>query len=243
MIISALDIETIPDQLLPEDAKPAFNPDDVKLGNVKDPAKIEAKIEEARQSFETDLIKKMSIDPSLAQICTFVGIRWDIEKQEEISRTSLQITKSYDGDDLDAVIGGWDFILKSYQERIPLVTFNGTAFDLPVMWHRAITQDVTIDRVMYSRLTPRYGGPFHYDLLGLLAGWTLDKMKGHTLDFFLRRYKIGEKGGMDGSMVWPAWELGEYDKIQKYCESDVINTCKLFQRVAPWVWIKKEEDK
>ena len=167
-------------------------------------------------------------------------MKYDTEKETIVEKVSIQVTKTYEGDDLDAVTDGWGFINKMYRERTPLVSFNGIGFDLPVMWHRAIAQDVPIDRVMYDRIAPRYGGMFHYDLLGILAGWTLDKMKGHSLDFFLNLYGIGSKGDMDGFQVYPTWQLGEYDKIQEYCESDVLQTCKLFQRVEPWIKIVRE---
>lgn len=55
MKIGALDIETIPSQEIPEDAIPKFDPDDVKLGNTKDPEKVAAKIEGARDSSKTIL--------------------------------------------------------------------------------------------------------------------------------------------------------------------------------------------
>lgn len=241
MLIAAIDIETIPNQSLPEQCRPIFDESEVKLGNLKDPAKIEAKLAEEKIKFEEGLCKKMSVTPSLAQLCTFAGIKYNTKSGKEIEKVSIQVTKAYDADDLGAVIGGWNFIRRMYAERTPLVSFNGIGFDLPVMWFRAIAQDVPIDYVMYDRLTPRYGGPFHYDLLGCLAGWTLDKMRGHTLNFFLSLYGIGSKGDMDGSRVWEAWQAGEYDKIQAYCESDVIQTCKLFQRVEPWIKIERED--
>ena len=190
--------------------------------------------------FNEKLTKKMSITPSLAQLSTFVGVKYDTDKEEVIEKVSIQVTKAYDGDDLEATTEGWEFIRKMYSERTPIVSFNGIGFDMPVMWHRAIAQDVPVNREMYDRLTPRYGNMFHYDLLGILAGWSLDKMKGHKLDFFLNLYGIGSKGGMDGSQVYGEWQLGNYDKIQEYCESDVLQTCKLFNRVKSWVKIEKE---
>jgi predicted PolB exonuclease-like 3'-5' exonuclease len=241
MKIATIDIETIPNQRIPELCKPCFDPDEIKTGNIKDPAKIAAKIQEAKESFESDIIKKMSVTPSLAQLCTFVGIQYDTTTEEVINKTSIQVTKEYDADDYDAVSEGWQFIRMAHNSKIPIVSFNGIGFDLPVLWHRAIAQDIPVDQRMYARVTPRYGGYLHYDLLGLLAGWTLDKMKGHNLEFFLNLYGIGTKGGMDGSKVYEAWQLGEYNKIQQYCESDVLQTCKLFQRVESWVSIEKED--
>lgn len=240
MIIATFDAETIPNQRIPDTCKPQFDPSEVKTGNMKDQAKIDAKIEDARNNFESDLVKKMSVTPSLTQLSTFVGMKYDTENDQIIDKVSIQVTKAYEADDLEAITDGWKFITKNHMERIPIVSFNGIGFDLPVMWHRAIAQDVPVDPSMYYRLTPRYGGYHHYDLLGILAGWTLDKMKGHNLEFFLQLYGIGTKGEMDGSKVWEAWQTGEYEKIQKYCEEDVFNTCHLFQRVESWIKIERE---
>lgn len=241
MIIAGFDIETIPNQRIPEACKPQFDPDEVKLGNTKDPAKVEAKIAEARDSFQDSMIKKMSTTPSLAQICTFVGMKYDTKTKKVIKKVSIQVTKAYDGDDLDAVLEGWEFLRMCYNERTPIVSFNGIGFDMPIMWHRAIAQDCPVDQNLYNNLIPRYGNYHHYDLLGILAGWTLDKMKGHSLEFFLNLYGIGTKSGMDGSQVYPEWQLGNYDKIQEYCESDVLQTCKLFDRVESWIKIERTE--
>jgi predicted PolB exonuclease-like 3'-5' exonuclease len=244
MIIACFDIETIPDQNIPPECLPILDLEDVKYGNAKDPVKRQAILEEKQADFETNKIKSMSLTPGLAQVCTFVGMKYDTETELFI-KESIQVTKEYNGDDLEAITEGWGFIQKAYMERIPLVSFNGIGFDLPILWHRAMIQDIPVDPFMYARLTPRYGGPFHYDLLGILAGWTIDKMKGKNLNFFLNRFKLGNKtDGMDGSKVYEAWQLGEYQKIQEYCENDVLMTCKLFQRVEPWIKqskIEKEE--
>lgn len=234
MEIAAIDLETIPNQRIPEACKPGLDSPFIAFGNTKDEIKKQAILEEK-------LPKKMSTTPSLAQICTFVGIRYDTESEEILKKVSIQVTKQFDADDIDAVNEGWDFLKMAHNAKIPIVSFNGIGFDLPVMWHRAIAQDIPIDQRMYSRLTPRFGSMYHYDLLGILAGWTLDKMKGHTLDFFLSLYGIGSKGEMDGSQVYDTWNLGEYNKVQEYCESDVLQTCKLFQRVERWIKIEREE--
>lgn len=242
MIISCIDIETIPDQNIPPECIPTLDLDDIKYGNTKDPIKRQAIVDEKKSDFEASKTKSMSVTPGLAQVCTFVGMKYDTNSQEVLDKKSIQVTKEYNGDDLELVTDGWDFIRKAYMERSPLVSFNGIGFDLPIMWHRAMIQDVPVESSMYERLTPRFGGFYHYDLLGILAGWTLDKMKGKNLNFFLHRFKIGSKTeGIDGSEVYKEWQLGNYQKIQEYCEQDVLMTCKLFTRVSPWIEKKREE--
>jgi len=234
-----LDIETIPDQNLPESCTPVFDPSDLKMGNLKDPDKIEAKIAEEKVKFKTSITKTMSLDPAMAQLCTFCGIVFDTESGEEIEKVSVQITKAYNGDDLEAVTEGWALIQRMYGERTPLVTFNGISFDLQIMFYRAIRQDVTVQPDMFKRLTQKYSNFFHYDLMQILAGW--DRQRWHKLDFYLKAFKMNkDKEGMDGSQVYPAWQAGEYDKIQEYCESDVRSTAELFGRVLPWIQIERE---
>ena len=80
MDYAVFDIETIPCQSLPEGVKPEFDPDTVKLGNVKDQAKIDEKREKAKQEFEEGLIKKMSLDPDLCEVVCFVVYKSDIDE-------------------------------------------------------------------------------------------------------------------------------------------------------------------
>jgi len=236
MKILALDIETIPDQNLSPDCIPVFDETEVKIGNIKDPIKAMAKIAEEKSKFETGITKTMSLDPAMAQICTFCGIVYEDDK--ELEKVSVQVTKQYNGDDLEAVTEGWALISRMYGERTPLVTFNGISFDLQIMFYRAIRQDVAIQPEMFKRLTQKYGNFFHYDLMQILAGW--DRQRWHNLDFYLKAFKLKDKGDMDGSKVYSAWQAGEYALIQAYCESDVRATAKLFQRVEPWIKIERD---
>lgn len=238
MKILTVDIETMPDQNLPESCTPVFDESEVKLGNTKDPIKVMTKITEEKAKFETGITKTMSLDPAMAQLCTFVGIVYDTETDRELEKVSVQVTKEFNGDDLEAVTEGWALISRMYGERTPLVTFNGISFDLQIMFYRAIRQDVTVQPEMFKRLTQKYSNFFHYDLMQILAGW--DRQRWHKLDFYLKAFKMKDKEGMDGSQVYPAWNAGEYDKIQEYCESDVLSTAKLFTRIAPWIKIERE---
>lgn len=238
MRILTIDCETIPNMSIPESCRPTFDPDSIKLGNLKDPIKIEAKLAEEREAFEGKLCKTMSTDPALCQVCTFVGIEFDTDAMEPVSEVAMQLTAEDENDDLEIITNAWNQIHKAYQERIPLVTFNGIGFDLPVLLFRAICQDVPVDRVMYDRLTMKYKNQFHYDLMQALAGW--DKQRWNKLEFYLNLFGIGTKGGMDGSQVYSAYMVGEYDKIKSYCRNDVMATSKLFARVAPWYYFELE---
>ena len=60
-----IDAETIPD----ENAKaPVFDPSSVRVGNIKDPKKIEEKIAQANEDYSKGLTKKMSISSNLCRM-------------------------------------------------------------------------------------------------------------------------------------------------------------------------------
>jgi hypothetical protein len=236
MKILSFDLETIPNQSIPDECKPKFDPNTVKFGNIKDPAKIEAKINAAEKEFDKGVSKTMSIDPALCQLCLFAAIEYDTVKDEVLKEHILYVDE--DGDDYDPVYEGWSILTAAYYERIPAVTFNGKGFDFPIMLFRAMQQDVNVDMTAYDNLTYRYINHHHYDLLQLLAGW--DRSKWHGLNFYLKLFGIGSKGGFDGSMVYPAYLAGEHEKIKEYGRNDAISNCKLFSRVDNWIIRNKE---
>lgn len=234
MKILGFDIETIPCRDIPEECIPSFDPETVKYGNTKDPIKRLAKEKEAKEDFEAGKDKKMSTDPALYEVCAFVGILYETEKSEVIREVAIS-TKDGDDNDYDTICAGWDIIRRSYNERIPLVSYNGVGFDLPVMQHRAIYNDVPFSPQMYSYLTKKWeGNKNHYDLMLILSGWNNQRWK--KLDFYLKRLRLGQKTeGMDGGKVHDEWKAGNHQKILDYCRDDVLETCKLFERIEPWI--------
>ncbi len=234
MKILAIDTETIPNQSLPENF--GFDPDTVKVGNMKDPAKIQVKLDEAKEKHS----KTMSLDPAMCQLCTFCGITYDTETHKIINEVTLQVVEADKHDDLELVSTGWNTILMAHQERMPIISFNGIQFDLPVMLFRAIAQDVPVSPITYKYLTQKYNNKHHYDVMQILAGW--DRQKWHKQDFYLNIFKLGSKDGFDGSMVYPTYQSGEYETIKQYCRNDVLTLCKLFTRVEPWFKVEIEEN-
>lgn len=235
MKICVIDCETIPSQSLPEEVIPKFDPNTVKMGNVKDRDKINIKLAEARQDFEAGLAKKMSTDKDLCQVTTFVGYICtnSISKERIITKKVLQWPPL--DEEYEVVSGAWDFIKHAYNEKIPLVSFGGNGFDLPVLFAAAIRLDISLSRAMYDAITFRYENNRHYDLMRSLTG-EIHPVRGKSLEFYLNCFQIGNKtSGMDGSQVYPAWQAKEYTKISEYCEQDVLMTAKLFERIAPWI--------
>ena len=229
----AFDIETIPNQMIPAECIPKFDPESVKHGNTKDPEKRKAKEDEERAKFEDGLTKTMSLDPAMCSVCTFAGILFDTEGSGPAEVHAYQLTEEDEHVDLEVVSGALDRLKMAYNERLPIVSFNGIAFDLPVLQFRAIAQDIPVDPQMIHRLTRKYTNDYHFDLMQILAGW--DRQKWHGQDFYLRLFGVGSKSGMDGSQVYPAYQAGEYEKIKQYCIEDATGLARLFARVYPWI--------
>ncbi len=78
--ILVLDIETCPNQSIDPHDIYEFDPDVVKLGNLKDPFKIEAKKAEAEAEFWANIDRKMSFDPDGCQVVC-VGIYDSLEDE------------------------------------------------------------------------------------------------------------------------------------------------------------------
>ena len=217
MKIAVFDIETIPNQNLPEGVAPVFDPLTVKHGNTKDQAKRDSKEASERAKFDQALGKKMSLHPDLCEVVCFCGMRYDTISGEHESIVASG----------ESVLDGWKFIYDAYHQTIPLVSFNGNGFDLPVLLHRAMDLQIPCSRRIYNDLTRRYSTKAHYDLMAVLADW--DRQRWESLNFYLNRYGLGGKNG-DGSMVYGMWKEGKIKEIEEYCMNDVLSTAKLFAR-------------
>lgn len=84
METNIFDIETAPysDEEILRNAKP-FNPHDVKLGNLKDPEKIAAKLESAEKGYKQSLLDKAALDPHTSTICA-IGLNKEGSRQVHV---------------------------------------------------------------------------------------------------------------------------------------------------------------
>lgn len=233
MKIAALDIETIPSQDIPEEAIPQFDPDTVKYGNLKDPVKRQVKLEQEHQAFLEGLDKKMSTDFSLCQICTFVGQVYDTSADEVVEETAVHFPSPQETE-YEVAYAGINFVLDAITQRIPLVTFNGVGFDLPILRFAGMRQDVPWPYSPFDKVTKKWGSKEHYDLMQCLCNFQFGGFK--KLDFYLQLFGLGSKmEGIDGSEVYSNWQAGNHERILEYCRQDVTQTARLFARVEAWI--------
>jgi 3'-5' exonuclease len=120
------------------------------------------------------------------------------------------------------------FVNKIARLSPQLVSYNGGAFDLPVLRYRAMIHNVFApgmhNRAYYHRYTED-----NVDLCDVLSSFSYGgKVK---LDELSRIMGLpGKPDGIDGSQVEAFFNAGRIQEIADYCRSDVINTYRLWLR-------------
>jgi len=118
------------------------------------------------------------------------------------------------------------FVDRIDQLRPQLVTFNGNGFDLPVLRYRAMINRVPAPGLHARAYFNRYSSDA-IDLCDVLGSFGASgKMK---LDDISRILGLaGKPDGIDGSKVDAMVAAGKIDEVARYCESDVVNTYRLW---------------
>jgi predicted PolB exonuclease-like 3'-5' exonuclease len=120
------------------------------------------------------------------------------------------------------------FVDKIAELNPELVTFNGNTFDLPVLRYRAM-----IHALRAPGLTVRpYFNRYTEDALDLCD--VLSSFAPHTKASLNELSKImglpGKPDGIDGTEVEQYFLNGKIKEIADYCESDVVNTYRVWLR-------------
>lgn len=210
----AFDIETIPNQSiidrLPEP--------DVKTGNLKDPDKIAAKVEEAKAV----QIERMALDPLTGRICcaAFYGETEETQFVKCIEATNDETETAL----IQAILTFLSI------EDIRLITWNGIGFDLPFLFKRAMI--LNIDPRNHacpplSAWTKRYSTDKHIDLMQVFGGWR-DFVK---LDAVAGLMFGQNKDEIDVTRLAEIMQTQEGRKqIETYCLRDTELTYRIYER-------------
>ncbi len=116
-----------------------------------------------------------------------------------------------------------------------LVTFNGRFFDVPVLELAAYRYGIPVPTwfnstgSQYQQPRNRFNSAAHLDLQDFIGNQGATQVHG---GLNLCAQLLGKPGKMDtkGSMVQELWERGERERIDDYCQCDVLDTYFVFLR-------------
>lgn len=115
------------------------------------------------------------------------------------------------------------------RNRPALVTYNGRAFDLPVIALRSLRHGVAMPWYYQENgLRYRFSLEDHIDLCDWLADHGATRLG--SLDALAKLIGLPGKIGIDGSQVEGLYHSGQIEHIQNYCLADVVQTALLFLR-------------
>lgn len=107
---------------------------------------------------------------------------------------------------------------RTIEDAQQIITYNGQAFDLPVLITRAILTKESIPTL--ARLNDRCRPGLHYDLHQQVKG----AGAGIKLAHLCAAFGIPAKMGANGESVAGLAAAGDWSGIENYCETDVLAT-------------------
>jgi 3'-5' exonuclease len=122
----------------------------------------------------------------------------------------------------------YSFVVKIAELSPQLVTFNGSSFDLPVLRYRAMVNGVSAPGLALRPYFNRYTEDA-VDLCDVLSSFSP-----HTKASLHELCRVmglpGKPEGLSGSDVEQCFSEGKIKEITDYCESDVVNTYRVWLR-------------
>jgi 3'-5' exonuclease len=120
------------------------------------------------------------------------------------------------------------FVGKIAELSPQLVTFNGSSFDLPVLRYRAMIHSVSAPGLAGRSYFNRYTEDA-LDLCDALSSFSAGARA--TLNEISKIMGMpGKPDGIDGGQVEKYFREGKIKEIAEYCESDVVNTYRVWLR-------------
>jgi len=120
------------------------------------------------------------------------------------------------------------FVNKIDERKPQLVTFNGSGFDLPVLRYRAMVNGVSAPGLSARSYFNRYTEDA-LDLCDVLASFN-PQCRASLDEICKVMHMPGKPYGFSGSEVESYFRDGKILEIAAYCESDVINTYRVWLR-------------
>lgn len=199
-----IDIETIADT---EALK--YLPEPKASGTLKDPEKIKADIESKKK----EQIEKAGLSFYFGKICCISVM--DLENQE--------IT-TFTGEEID--------ILKALKNYVPFGLFkviskNGKGFDLPFINFRLAKHG--LGSIFVSSHMSKYDNRYHFDVQAETSNHDISKAISLPILASLLGFEVKDRS--TGKDVQKLFTDGKIDDIKEHCESDVLLTAQIYERI------------
>jgi len=209
--VNIYDIETggLPEDQIRSIVKP-FDPKDVKHGNIKDPDKILAKIDEARNNYYTDILDRAALSALTGRVLA-IGI---MEVGGEF--------KIIANDDERLMIAEFWTLISNTPGK--WVGFNSNKFDLPFLMRRSWALNMKLPFL-------RKGRYWADELVDLRDLWQCgDYQAEGSLEAICRSFGLGGKAG-DGAEFAQLWATDK-PKATAYLKRDLELTEAVYRRLT-----------
>lgn len=201
------DIETAP---LPDAELEQFMPKEWPLGNIKDPEKIKAAIEEKKKAWKEDAALR-ALTGRVLVIGMMIG--------------DTPVILSEPGTEATIIYEFWDAVRMSETNIHNIVGFNVKLFDLPFLMQRSWKWNLTIPMDLFD------GRYFSRHVVDLRERWQCgDRQAPGSLDAIARHMGIGAKSG-SGKDFAGLWDQ-DREKALQYIKNDLDLTSKIAHRMG-----------
>jgi 3'-5' exonuclease len=159
------------------------------------------------------------------------GIVWDLETVPDLAAAARMLDLGADALGAPRIGERTEgelitaFVEKVGQLRPQLVTFNGHSFDLPVLRYRAMVNRIAAEGLQVRPYFHRFTDDA-LDLCDAVGSFGPAKLKLDEISKILRL--TGKPEGVDGSQVEEMVFAGHIEEVARYCESDVLNTYRVW---------------
>lgn len=128
------------------------------------------------------------------------------------------------------ILASFEELLSTYGDKRYTITFVGhniKEFDLKFIFHRAVKYKIR-GLMNHFRFMTRE------NIYDTMEKWMYYSYRDFTSqDNLLKFLGLGEKGDIDGSMVYDLYSVGELDLIYDYCKKDVRDVRNIFKAMQP----------
>jgi hypothetical protein len=194
---------------------PAFDPAEVKTGNLKDPAKIVEKIAEAEASHRRDFTERAALDPLTGRVVA-IGVMAYEARGEQPPPFGKGGRFSIIGhvDEAQTLREFWELTRGEMGRTNPMIGFNIFGFDLPFLFRRSWKHRVAVP---FGLRRGRYWGD---QLIDLRDYWQLgDRQARGSLDSIAKHLGVGAKNG-EGKAFAELWQSNR-KQAEAYLRNDI----------------------